>query len=73
MIICLEGASAVGKTSTSLEIVKSTNTYVVPEVNLFFARPTGVSNTWYLERQVVLSHINSFMNLLIKLYLVLFK
>ncbi|QKE71421.1 chloramphenicol acetyltransferase [Arthrobacter citreus] len=53
MIICFEGASAVGKTTTSNEISKSTNTYVSPEVNLLFNRPKAESNIWYLERQVV--------------------
>lgn len=51
-VICLEGASAVGKTTTSKEIAKKTNTYIIPEVNLLFERPRGESKTWYLERQV---------------------
>ncbi|MDX8046259.1 AAA family ATPase [Gracilibacillus sp. S3-1-1] len=51
-IICLEGASAVGKTSTSNELTRMRNTYIVPEVNLLFERPTFATNTWYLERQV---------------------
>lgn len=51
-LICLEGASAVGKTTTSNEIAKRTNTYIIPEVNLLFERPNEESKTWYLERQV---------------------
>lgn len=51
-LICLEGASAVGKTSTSNEIAKRTNTYIIPEVNLIFERPKVESKTWYLERQI---------------------
>ncbi|GGE59472.1 chloramphenicol acetyltransferase [Priestia taiwanensis] len=51
-IICLEGASAVGKTTTCTTIANIGNTYVVPEVNLLFERPKNMSKTWYLERQV---------------------
>lgn len=51
-IICLEGASAVGKTTTSHEFARMKNTYIVPEVNLLFERPKSETNTWYLERQV---------------------
>lgn len=51
-IICLEGASAVGKTTTSNELARMGNTYIVPEVNLLFERPKFEKNTWYLERQV---------------------
>ncbi len=51
-LICLEGASAVGKTSTGNEFAKRTNTYIIPEVNILFERPKEESKTWYLERQV---------------------
>jgi hypothetical protein len=51
-IICLEGASAVGKTTTSIGIAKNTSTFIIPEVNLLFERPKKESKTWYLERQV---------------------
>lgn len=51
-IICLEGASAVGKTTTSIAIAKRTSTYIIPEVNLLFERPKKETKTWYLERQV---------------------
>ena len=50
--ICLEGASAVGKTTTSNELAKRTNAYIIPEVNLLFERPVVESKTWYLERQI---------------------
>lgn len=51
-LICLEGASAVGKTTTCREIEKRYNTYIVPEVNLLFERPNPEPENWYLERQV---------------------
>ncbi len=51
-LICLEGASAVGKTTTCREIEKSYNAYIIPEVNLLFERPKTESKTWYMERQV---------------------
>ncbi|GEK58182.1 hypothetical protein CHL76_08490 [Marinococcus halophilus] len=51
-IICLEGISAVGKTTTAEELAHTTNVCVIPEVNLLFERPRKSSNTWYLERQV---------------------
>lgn len=51
-LICLEGASAVGKTSTANEIAKRTNTYIIPEVNFLFERPKVESKSWYLERQI---------------------
>ncbi|MFE8701511.1 chloramphenicol acetyltransferase [Cytobacillus sp. FJAT-54145] len=51
-IICLEGASAVGKTTTAIEIARKTNTYIIPEVNLLYERPKKETKTWYLERQV---------------------
>lgn len=51
-IVCLEGASAVGKTTTSNQIARITNAYIVPEVNLLFERPKCESKTWYLDRQV---------------------
>jgi thymidylate kinase len=51
-IICLEGASAIGKTTTCREIEKRYNAYVVPEVNLLFQRPNPEPQKWYIERQV---------------------
>ncbi len=51
MIICLEGPSAVGKTTTCSALAKQSNIYVVPEVNALFVRPAEASPDWYLERQ----------------------
>ncbi|MCF6137814.1 chloramphenicol acetyltransferase [Pseudalkalibacillus berkeleyi] len=51
-IVSLEGASAVGKTTTSNEVAKQINAYVVPEVNQLFERPIRASKTWYFERQI---------------------
>lgn len=50
-IICLEGPSAVGKTTISQELA-SQGAYVVPEVNALFTRPKEDTPTWYVERQV---------------------
>ena len=52
MIVCLEGASAVGKTSTSRVLAQSLGVAVIPEVNAIFERPHSPSENWYLERQV---------------------
>ena len=52
MIICLEGPSAVGKTTTCSALVEHNNAYVVPEVNALFERPAQAPADWYLERQV---------------------
>jgi len=38
-VICLEGASAVGKTTTCNAIARITNAYIISEVNLLFERP----------------------------------
>ena len=51
-VICFEGASAVGKTTTANEIARKAKTYIIPEVNLLFERPKCESKSWYLERQV---------------------
>lgn len=51
-LICLEGASAVGKTTTCSEIEKRYHAYIIPEVNFLFERPKVESRTWYVERQV---------------------
>jgi hypothetical protein len=48
-ILCLEGPSAVGKTTTAAALQGA---YVVPEVNLLFVRPAEAGAGWYLERQV---------------------
>ena len=51
MIICLEGPSAVGKTTTCAALAEQMSVCIVPEVNALFARPAEASPTWYLERQ----------------------
>lgn len=50
-IVCLEGPSAVGKTSTASALAAA-GAYVVPEVNELFPRPADEAPAWYLERQV---------------------
>ena len=51
-IICFEGASAVGKTTTAGECAKILGAYVVPEVNQLFGRSDDEPIEWYFERQV---------------------
>ncbi len=51
-IICFEGASAVGKTTTANRFKTICGAFVVPEVNLLFQRPENESPEWYFERQV---------------------
>ena len=51
-IICLEGPSAVGKTTTCRLLSERFGAYIVPEVNAPFERPKDASATWCLERQV---------------------
>jgi thymidylate kinase len=51
-IICFEGPSAVGKTSTARAFEKNYEAFAVPEVNQLFDRPADESATWYFERQV---------------------
>jgi len=51
-IVCLEGPSAVGKTTTAAALAASGDVYVVAETNVLFARPAEETPTWYLERQV---------------------
>jgi deoxyadenosine/deoxycytidine kinase len=50
-IICLEGASAVGKTTTAKRLAEQYNAFIVPEVNALLTRPVPEPPTWYLERQ----------------------
>ncbi len=53
-IICLEGASAVGKTTTSKKLSDDHNAFVIEEVNKLFGKRTAndsVTN-WYLDKQV---------------------
>lgn len=58
-IICFEGASGVGKTTTANAFKVICGAFVVPEVNLLFTRPRPEDEPadWYLERQVERSAI----------------
>jgi hypothetical protein len=51
-LICLEGASAVGKTTTCQALAEQLGAYIVPEVNLLFERPQPEPIFWYFEQQV---------------------
>jgi deoxyadenosine/deoxycytidine kinase len=51
-VICLEGASGIGKSTTSLFLKEHFNFKIVPEVNEMFERPIKESSTWYFEKQV---------------------
>lgn len=51
-VICFEGASAVGKTTTAENLKATGGALVVPEVNQSFSRPENASAEWYFERQV---------------------
>src|SRR5215472_9859797 len=51
-IICVEGASAAGKTTLSHAIAARTGATVIPEVWALFERPSPEPPMWYLERQV---------------------
>ncbi len=51
-IVCIEGPSAVGKSSTARYLAEHHEAIHIPEVNLLFERPSGASAYWYFERQV---------------------
>jgi thymidylate kinase len=51
-LLCLEGASAVGKSTTCRELEQRYNAYIIHEVNVLFKRPENPSTYWYFERQV---------------------
>ena len=50
-ILCFEGPSAVGKTTTAAALAAREGAHVVPEVNLMFERPSDEPPEWYFERQ----------------------
>ncbi|WP_248905015.1 ATP-binding protein [Halocatena marina] len=50
-IISLEGASAVGKTTTAKALCTEFDAYRVPEVNTLFDTSEEDATTWYFERQ----------------------
>lgn len=52
LIICFEGASAVGKTALSEYLRANFDAYVVPEVNLLFERKESEPRFWYLKKQI---------------------
>jgi deoxyadenosine/deoxycytidine kinase len=52
MIIALEGASAIGKSTTARELSIVHGLKVIPEVNELFDRTSSDSEVWYLERQI---------------------
>jgi hypothetical protein len=51
-LICLEGASAVGKSSTSQYMNKKADAYIVDEVNKLYERPNPEPESWYFDKQV---------------------
>lgn len=51
-ILCFEGPSAVGKTTTAAALAVAEGAAVVPEVNALFERPEHEPPAWYFERQV---------------------
>lgn len=51
-IICLEGASAVGKTTAAMFLENELGYVRVPEVNEMFERPRKESRNWYMEKQI---------------------
>ena len=51
-IVCFEGPSAVGKTTTARALSASNGIDVVSEVATLFERPSDEPADWYLERQV---------------------
>lgn len=51
-IICLEGASAVGKTVLSTYLSENFGAFVIPEVNLLFEKKKTEQKFWYIDKQV---------------------
>ncbi len=50
-VVCLEGPSAVGKTTTAAALAAACGAHVVAEANVLYARPEREPPTWYLDRQ----------------------
>lgn len=51
-ILCLEGASAVGKSTVSRLLEDKYNFERIPEVKALFDRPKKEPKNWYLEKQI---------------------
>lgn len=51
-IVCLEGASAIGKTTSSNFMVEEYGYVRIPEINELFERPENELSDWYLNMQV---------------------
>lgn len=51
-VICLEGASGIGKTTASQFLVEEYGYVRVPEVNELFDRSNSETPTWYFEKQI---------------------
>jgi adenylate kinase family enzyme len=51
-IIQIEGASAVGKTTTSSALALKYDGYHIPEVNTWWKRPEHEYPEWFFERQL---------------------
>lgn len=51
-IVCIEGASGVGKSTVCDVLEKDHGFKKIPEVNHLFKRPLDPSPTWYFEKQV---------------------
>jgi hypothetical protein len=51
-ILCLEGPSAAGKSSTARYLAEHHSAIHIPEANLLFQRPENASPYWYYERQI---------------------
>ena len=51
-IVCFEGPSAVGKTTTAQALTASSGIAVIPDVAALFERPSEEPADWYYERQV---------------------
>lgn len=50
-IVCLEGPSGVGKTTTATAFCEAFDAVRVPEVDALFERPADAPDDWYHERQ----------------------
>jgi len=50
LVVCLEGPSAVGKTTLAAALADECGAAVVPELEASGAPPTGLSAEWFVER-----------------------